>query len=286
MSFAYTILPPPLHKTANAAIKWFLDNWGINKNAVKVEQPIHVDVELRPTFSAQTRDSHILCIEVSENAYANHLNTFVVGCLQHGLPVKLFVAVTKGTKDLNLAHNLKAAKMAGVGLIEVDDSSGVVMQDAVSLSLAAVRPINVSQFPKKYRHSLSHAEQTFRNGTPEKACSLVYDEIENLFRRLAERTHSKGWWPNKGNLKIDKAPWATLIENWSDGLDRSKCSCSNLTPAFAAQMIGVTPYRNDSGHKPKNLKELIKRDQQLRTRFESAVDLFRDLVDATKSLKI
>lgn len=286
MSFAYTILAPPLHQTANAAIKWFLDNWGINKSAVKVEQSVHTDLELRPTFNAQTRDSHILCIEVSENAYANHLNAFVVGCLQLGLPVKLFVAVTKGTRDPNLSHNLKVAKLAGVGLIEVDDSSGVVMQDAVSLSLMAVRAIKVGEFPKKYRHSLSHAEQTFRNGTPEKACALVYDEIENLFRKIALRTNAKGWWKNTGSLNIQKDAWATLIDNWSKGLDRASCPCPKLTPAFAAQMIGVTPYRNDTGHKPKNLKELIKRDQQLRTRFESAVDLFRDLVEAAKPLKI
>lgn len=286
MGFVYTILAPPLYGTANAAIKWFMDQWGISKSGVAVEQQIHPDVALRPTFSAQTTDCHLLCIEVSESVYANHLDACVVSCVRHGLPVQLFVAVRKGTKDPNYAQNLKAAKRAGVGVIEVDDGSGVIIQNALSLSLSAVRPIDVSQFPKKYRQSLSNAEQLFRDGTPEKACLLIYEEIESLFRRVAAKTHSKGWWANASSLKIDKDSWANLIKDWDKGLNRGSCPCPDLTPALAARIHGITTYRNESGHKPKNQKALIKRDQQLRTRFENAADLFRELVEASKPLKV
>jgi hypothetical protein len=96
----------------------------------------------------------------------NHLDAFVVGCLQLGLPVKLFVAVTKGIRDPNLSHNLKSAKLAGVGLIEVDDSSGVVMQDAVSLSLTGVRPLKVSQFPKNIGIAFLTPNRHFVMGLP------------------------------------------------------------------------------------------------------------------------
>jgi len=27
-----------------------------------------------------------------------------------------------------------------------------------------------------------------------KACALIYDEIESLFRKVAAKTHAKGWW--------------------------------------------------------------------------------------------
>ncbi len=289
MTFAYTILPSPLHQTANQSVKWFMDNLGISKASVVVEQPIHSDVELRPTFSAPTRDFHILCIEVAESIYANHLNACVVSCMHHGLPVKLYVAVPKNTKDPNYGPNLKAAKQAGVGIIEIDNATGTgfIVQNALSISLTSVRPIEVSAFAKKYREALLHAEQTFRDGTPEKACSLVYDEMENLFRKIATKTHKKGWWPYSGNLKkLHTVPWATLIKDWDKSLDRSKCPCPDLNSTLMARILGITTYRNDSGHKPKNEKELIKRDRQLRTRFENAVDLFRELVDASKPLKV
>ena len=290
MSFQYTILPPPLQKTADAAMKWFIDNWGIKKAAVKVEGAIHPDVELRPTFCVPTGDHHLLCIEVSEkHVYAKHLNAGVLGCVHFGLPVQLFVAVPSGAKDPDYSQNLKAARQAGVGIIEIDDTSGhcSIVHSALPLSLIAVRKVDVISFPSKYRQSLSHALQTFLDGTaPEKACALVYDEIEALFRKIAKRTEDKGFWPNAGNLKIDKAPWATLIRDWDAKLNRTACQCPDLTQALAARILGITQYRNESGHKPKNLKALIKRDQQLRTRFENAVDLFRELVDASKPLKV
>lgn len=286
MSFSYTILPQPLHPTADAAIKWFMDTWGIAKGSVSVEQPIHSDVELRPTFSAPTRDFHLLCVEVAETAYANHLNACVVSCIRHGLAVKLFVAMPKGASDANYAQNIRSAKRAGVGLIEIDGASGIILQNAQSLSVNMVRPIEVTQFPKRYRHNLSHAEQTFRDGTPEKACALIYDEVEGLFRKVAARTEAKGWWPNTSGLNVQTVAWARLIDDWDKHLDRGNCPCPDFTTAFASRIHGITTFRNESGHKPKNYKALIKRDQQLRTRFENAVDLFRELVEASKPLKI
>src|SRR5438105_3176353 len=129
-------------------MKWFMDNWGISKNAVTVEGQIHQDVELRPTLSASTKDHHVLCIEASESVYANHLDASVLGCMRYGLPVKLYVAVPKEAKDPNYAQNLRAARRAGVGVIEIDGSSGLIIQSALSLSLNAVRPIYVRKFPK------------------------------------------------------------------------------------------------------------------------------------------
>jgi hypothetical protein len=228
----------------------------------------------------------MLCIEVSQSVYANHLDACVISCVRHGLPVKLYVAVAKGAKDPNYAQNLRAAKRAGVGVIEIDGTAGMIVQNALPLSLSAVRPIDVLRFPKRYRHNLSQAEQTFRDGTPEKACSLIYDEVESLFRKAARKTYDKGWWPNNGNLNIDKVPWANLLRDWDRHINRSACHCPELNSTFIARILGITPHRNDSGHKPKNMNALIKRDQQLRTRFENAVDLFADLVEAVKPLKV
>lgn len=57
-------------------------------------------------------------------------------------------------------------------------------------------------------------------------------------------------------------------------------------PTIQALMSGTTGLRNESGHKPKNRADLIKRDSQLRTRFESAADLLLELCDAVKQLHV
>ena len=287
MSYSYKILPSPLHSTADAAIAWFLDNWGLNAGLVKVELPVHPDVGLRPTFSIQTPDFHTLCIEVSENSYGNHLAAFAVGCMSKGLPVKLFVATPKGTNDPNYAPNLKAAQEAGVGILHVDEVSGNVAHNALSLSLMGVRSIKREQYPKKYRHSLFAAEQAFRGGTPDKACSLIYDEIEALFRRIATKAEAKAWWPNVSKRNISIYSWAKLIEEFEAEFNKALCPCAEFrSPAFMARILGVTGFRNDTGHKLKSQQALIRRDEQLRTRFESGVDLLRDLIAASAPLKV
>lgn len=287
MAFAYTILPPPLHSTANAAVQWFIDKWGIRAKNVRVEQPIDSEVELRPTFSVITPDYHTLCVEVSASAYANTFSECAVQCLSKGLPVKLFVAMPQDHRDQNYAQNQRAAKRAGIGILQVGENSAMVIQNALSLSLMGLRAIELSEFPKKYRHSLYQAEQTFRDGNPAKGCSQIYDELEKLFRRIAKKTHAKGWWANAGGLNVDTVAWATLIDNWERHIDRAACPCRDLCQkAFVARIHGVTPYRNDTGHSPTSQARLKRRDQELRTRFESAVDLLRDILRNAAALHL
>ena len=285
MTFSYEFLSLELHSTADAAIKWFSDNWGISVKQVKVEQQIHPDVALRPIFHVLTHDCHTLCIEVSDSIYPKQLHKFILDCFERCLPVKLFVAIPKGLKDPDFVQKLTEAKRVGVGLIEVDDTSGNMIQSALSLSLMALRPSGVSHFPPKYRQSLSQAEHTFRDGEPGKGCSLVYDEIEGLFRKITQRCYDRGWWPKPPKMSIRKGSWEKLIENWDATLDREACKCPGLNRQLAGSLLGITPHRNDAGHKPDSTRALIKRDSELRTRFESAVDLLRDLILGSKPLR-
>lgn len=286
MTHSYNILAPQLHITADAAIAWFEKNWGLSKSRISVETAIHPDIQLRPTFSAQTREFHLLCIEVAETIYSNTLDSFVLDCREKGLPVKLYVAVPKELQDLEYQKKLRRAKGRGVGILEVDSNSGLVVQNALSSSLASVRPIELSDFPKKYRESLQQAEQSFRDGQPAKACSQVYDELENAFRKFAHKCSSKKLWPKPPKMRIDKVQWASLIKNVDQNLDRKSPLVKKMTGALLGRIHGVTSHRNETGHKPKSQTALMKRDKELRTRFESAVDLFYDFLAAAKSLSL
>ena len=286
MNWPYRILAPSLHDTADAAIGWFSQNWGLKKSSIEVEAEINSDINFRPTFVARATDFHILCIEVSENIYTNTLDSVVLDCREKGLPVQLFVAVPKDVSDSQYSVKLKAAKRAGVGILEVNQSSGTIVQQALSLSLAGVRPIQLPEFPARYRQSLQHAHQTFRDGEPAKACSLVYDELEHGCRTFAQKSSAKRLWTKPAGLNLTTAPWANIMTGIDSTLVRTNPAVRDVSRALVARIVGVTTHRNESGHKPRNLKELIKRDQALRTRFEGAVDLLKEFLEATKAFRI
>jgi hypothetical protein len=287
MSYTFKILTPPLHPTALVAIEWFKRNWGIHDRSIRIEEAVEVNDDIRPTFSAKTSDNYTLCVEVGTSVYPSYISRFVLACRDACRPVKLYIAVEKGTTEVDYSQRLREAKRAGVGLIEVDSTAKdcEVLQSALALSLAGCRPVDPQSFPRKYRVAVVSAEHSFRDGNPAKACSVIYDELESAFRKFAVKASKKGWC-NCGGLDIEKAPWANLITSVERTLDRAACGCPELTPAFMARIHGVTPFRNDSGHKPANVKRLQKRDRELRTRFEGAADLLRDFLDATRALHL
>lgn len=286
MTYDYQVLPPSLHETADAAIEWFIDKWGVQRSHVNVEAEINPDIQFRPTFVANLNDGHLLCVEVLPTVYSPPLDSVVLACLHRGLPVKLFTAVPKNVSDPDYSRNIKLAKMTGVGVLEVNKHSGDLVLSALSLSLMGLRPFRPGDFPAKYRHALQHADQTFRDGEPSKACSLVYDELESCFRLVVKKCVSKQLWQNQRNLNLDSGSWAKIIDAFDKTLARRNALTRKLTHPLLARISGVTTYRNQSGHKVAKLSERMKRDQALRTRFEAAIDLLHEFLEAVRGFHI
>ena len=277
-----------LHPTADAAVEYLHTQWGISKKGIKSEQIISPNFSYRPTLSAVTQNHHTLCVEVSEGAYSNSLDSFVQECVAKNFPVKLYVAMPKDVPDPYYSSNLKRAKANGVGVIEVDNNGGVLVSDAISLSLAKLRPIDLESFPAKYREALAKAENTFRSASPEKGCSLLFDEMEDYCRKFATKLNERKLWKDKKKKLFDYevGPWANLVELIKSNIDTKRSKCPELKPAFLSRIHGLTGHRNESGHKPKDQAALIKRDREIRTRFESATDTFFDLITYTKTLRV
>jgi hypothetical protein len=287
---SYRILSSTLYATAEAAQKFFKGEKGLTR--FKIEEPIDPNVEYCPTLSVITRDYCIVCIEVSEFAYSNPLDAFVLECKNRNLPVKLFVAKPKASNDPDFKKNLQRAKSRGVGLIELDDVGGEIIEEALILSLTGLRDFRPNTFPIKYRNAISDACSTFRNGNPLKACSMIYDEIEALTRRIADKTRQKGFWraPKPGQkavkINIETQPWAKVVEVLMDNLEYRKCGCPDLNDALLSRIRGITSHRNDAGHKPRTGRERVGLDTKLRTRFETAVDLLSETIAASRALRV
>ncbi len=279
----YRILPPHLQNLAEMARKYFRSK-GVTK--FRVEAAISPDGIFRHTLTANTTDGHYVCVEVSENAYFDTLDAMVLEYRNRKLPVRLYVAIPKGTPNDNFQKQLRQARRNGVGVLEVDGKSAELVLEALSQSLADLRQIDLNSIPARYRSNLSQAVDTFRNGNPAKGCAMVYDEIEDLSRRIAKKTQQKGLWRKIPKMKLDKDPWANVLEALMNELNLSACGCPKLKKPLLARVLGVTSYRNETGHKVRNRTDLIKRDKQLATRFEAASDLLLELIDASKPLHV
>jgi hypothetical protein len=280
---SYRILPPHLQNLAEQVKKYFKSK-GITKFAV--EEPIDRDGIFRHTLLASTSDGHYVCVEVSENAYIETLDAVLLDYRNKNLPVKLYVAIPKRMVVVNLQKQLRQARRNGVGVLEVDEKGAELVHEALSQSLVDLRSVEFDSFPSKYRGSLSRAVETFRNGDPAKGCSTVYDEIEALSRRIAKKTQKKGLWKSVPKLNLDRDSWANVMEALMEQLNYSACGCPKLKKALLARVLGITSHRNETGHKISRRADLVKRDKRLRTRFEDAIDLLSDLIDASRPLYV
>jgi len=281
-------LPEPLRPMADAVVDFFAQERGITH--FKAEEPIHKDVAI-PTIHAKTQDHQILCVEFSETtAFPLSVERFAPDCNRLCLPVRVFVAIPSGSSGAEYNRDLKRAREWGVGVLAVDGANVTPVQEPLSLSLAGVRRIEMPNFPSKYRFPLSQAQATFRQGNPAKGCSEVYDEIEALTRRIAKKTLKKGMWRSSKAgkavpaINLDNGNWANVIEVLMNQLESG--SAPHIAKPLWAQILGITPHRNETGHKPTTREALIRRDTALRTRFEHAVDILLDLVNASKSLHV
>jgi hypothetical protein len=271
------------------AVVEYLDNERGVKGFVEVE-PIHKGVA-RPSLHTKTQDHHFLCLEFSETTpFPLSVERFAPNCSRLCLPVRVFVAVPSDSKDSDYHRDLNRAREWGVGVLTVNGNDVTVVQEPLSLSLSGVRRIDMKKYPAKYRFPLSQAEATFRQGNPAKGCSEIYDEIEALTRRIAKKTLRAGMWKAKKTgaaipaINLDKDSWANVIEVLMNQLDPGQPP--HIPKTQLAHILGITPHRNETGHKPKSKEALIKRDTTLRTRFENAADMLLDLISVSRSLHL
>jgi len=283
----YRYLPEQLHPTADAVMQFFRDSRGLRK--MKIEEELEgTTLGYRPALHELTREGYYVSVDVKESPFSTTLEAVVSDCMQRSLPVKLFVAFPASSEIQDYRRLLGRAREKGVGVIEVADAGCQILYEALALSLIGVRPIDKKSFPPKFRLALSDAEATFRT-SPEKGCSLIYDEIEALSRKIAAKTKAKGLWksPPPGKrlpqTNLETGNWARAIDTLMNWLDWNKCG---YLRDCLRRVQSVIPYRNESGHKPRTAAARIKRDRELKTRFEAASDMLRDLIVAARPLRL
>jgi len=282
----YKFLPDQLHATADQVAAYLAETRGVT--AIKPEEQVKKELEYRPTIQGLTTDKYVVAIEVQDNPDTTHLDPVILQCVTQRIPIKLFIAFPQSTTPI--PHNLiEKAHKKGLGVIEVEQQGPQVLREALPLSLLGYR-LDPMKFPKKMRNTLIEAGNTFRDGAPAKGCSIVYDEIEALSRKIVKKTKQKKLWrklkqnEKMPNLSLDDGPWEKVIELFQHFYIVNKKKVPKLTANLIHRVAAVTSYRNDSGHKKAD-KDRMKRDEEIRTRFESAGDLLLDLLEAETQLR-
>lgn len=285
----YTFLPMELWQIADDVAGFYASHWGVAASTVKREEAVPGgDLGFRPTLHASSRDHHLICVEVALSPYSQSLDSFVLACKNEGLPVRLYVAVPESSAPTFQA-DLRRARSNGVGVLEQSPAGIQIITEAQPLSLTGLRRPDFSAYRAGLRASVHHAVQTFCGGDPAKGCSNVYDELENVTRRLAGAAKKAGAWrgladgetsPKLGNIAT--APWQPLTRTLLRHLDSGKLRRPRVTEALLGRVLGITTHRNEAGHKPKTRTGLRTRDSRLRTRFEEACDLLQEFDSACR----
>jgi hypothetical protein len=292
MPLTFQFLAPSLQSTAEQVAGFLKSQHGVK--GILAEAEVEKNIAYRPTLVGKAQDHYVICVDVTDVGFSTSLESFVADCSNAGLPVKCYLAFPQGIDDTAFRAIQRKASARGVGVIEVSDAGCTIISGAVPLMMSAVRRPDLKSFPTKFRAPLSEAESTLRSGDAAKACSRVYDEIEQLTRRLAEKINQQGLWrqlrqgEKRPRMNFKTGAWSKLMDLLQHHIDytRARVVSSSLTPALVAQIVGLVPHRNETGHKPSNKKQLIKRDSQLRTRFEHAVDRLQDVIQAVRPFRI
>lgn len=288
----YQLLGQDLHETADKAKRYFKDNYGAK--SFKCEEQVTSDLQLRPTWIGHQGDGYILAINVQPNPFSPTLHEFIAKCAQIALPLKLWVAVPRRPANATFNQDLRNAHEMGVGVIDFSDNGEAhVFHRPVPVSLFALKRIDPKTIPSKLRPSIRSGEDTFLDGDPGQGCQTICQELEDLTRKAASTFHQRGcylnnWAPKKPQEYFETGSWGVLLQDFENNLDAK--SASKICPDFDADLIvkarGYRDWRNSVSHKPKTLKELIKRDSKLRTMFEATRNLLIDWAIATKLLKL
>jgi hypothetical protein len=273
----FRALSESLHDTAKGAARYFSEERGLRSIAVEIA--IDAFPEYVFTLSGTTTEYVDVCIEVSEAPYPSILENVVLDGKSRCVPISLYSAFPeRRSPPANYKERVDRARMHGVGVVEITPNGARLIHEAIPLHLHGAR-LEIKRFPKRFRVTLTEADSVFRAGSPAKACSIIYDEIEAISRNLAQRTYQKGFWKNPPpKPRFTSAPWARVMDQLGQQLDYGRCR--GVSRALLARILGITEHRNESGHKPRNRVAKVKRDQELRTRFEAAADLLFDVVSA------
>ena len=286
----FLVLPEILQPTAKALADFLRAHRGATR--FRAERPIAGVESYAPTLLGELPNGRLCAVEVTDGTLPTVFSSFVLECRDRHVPVQLYIAMPSDSRleDREANRKFAGAQKLGFVLHNKAERSCDVDREALPLSLAGVRHINLPQYPDRFKQALADAQMIYFSGNPNKGASEVWDQLEYATRVLAAETLARGLWkgPAPNGLDIAHGPWATVMQELHESLNfrAVKSVCPELRPTLLAKVIGASGDRNISAHEPATREARAKRDERLRTLFETAVDMFTDVLEAAKPLRL
>jgi hypothetical protein len=273
----YSFVEPELHSLADSARDRLEKRYGLKK--VAVEKSFDNSISFVPTFHWK-KDFHIFICEVSERPFPKHIKEIFSDLLVADIPAKVFVAYPEvndlSTKELH--DDLQRAKEFGLGLISVgNNNQATIMRTATSVPLLP-RRLELSDYARPLRTMIEDAYDIYLNGDPAHGIQEVGQIVENIIRNAAISAKQKGLLTKGGDPADPKYAQGNII----DDLIRERV----IDTAVLGRSRAFVVDRNDSSHKPKNRKEAIARERNLKDNFQTGLRILRDLPPALKQKKL
>lgn len=277
---SFVSLSEALRPMAKAVEKYFRESRGLQ--AIKEEKPV-VGTKLVPFVQGKTVEGEFVCIDFSEDkAFPPTVSSLVKSLSDAQIPARVYIALPAEASNGRYGQEFQEAKREGVGILLVDADGNVsVAREALNVLCKGVRKIKVENFPVEMREHLTRAQNTYLDGNPSKGCGELYDLLENVCRRIAKAAHSRGDWSGTAPFDFETAAWNTLIKHAAAHMNFN--NLNDLTVTEWEALLSMPRPRNDSGHLSMSISKRRERDEQLRTRFESASDALKGLIKSVGS---
>jgi len=252
---------------------------------VKIEEELVRGLP-KPTLQANTSEGEIVCVEFSEtDCYPQSLARLAEDFKAAELPVKIFIALPSTAQNATFMTDLARARRQGIGVMVVEPAGSVtVLDEPISQLLTQLRRIDMPSYPPKLRARLSQAQATFLSGSPPKGCSELYDLLEEVTRKIVAAAIARSFWNGAAPT------FNVATENWHNVCSAAYAKMQfnqigTLSPQIWANVLAITRHRNETGHSPTTIERRKRRDLEMRTRFEHAADVLRDVIQNTKGFR-
>lgn len=271
---AYVILDPDLHYLAEVARKVINERYNLNN--ISIESSINSNIPLRPTLHGKTK-THIIACEVATRPFPPSISTSFAEIAVTGLPIKIMVAYPRSNSLTTHEYqvDVEKAKKFGIGLLCVDDSIGNIEYAGVSVPLH-IPGIEFSRYKKILRPMLFEAYEAYmRDGKPDVGLQKIGQITENIILNTATQAKSLGRFRftgfNPPNFISQRRLIKELINESVLDLD-ILVRCSN----FAED-------RNSVSHKPKNKKEAMEIERNLKENFLKGIRILEEIPECIKA---
>lgn len=241
-----------------------------------VEKAFDDSISFAPTFHWK-KGFHIFVCEVSERPFPKHIKELFSDLIVSEIPSRVFVAYPEANQlSANEMHlDLKKARDFGLGLVSIDQGGGTtIIQSGISVPLLP-RKLELEIYSNSLRPLIEDAYNLYLTADPKHGIQELGQIIERITRNIAVDAKKKGKLKKGADPNNPKTAHGNVLDIMVDE--------KIIDTAVLGRCRAFVVDRNDSSHKPRNLREALAIERNLKDNFNTGLRILQDLPKALKA---